>query len=1204
MYLDYSNIAFDSYGRAEAPDILLQTMSGTTIGILSNVFDLKLNIKYSEPSEMTFSVGAYSDGMRTPFYDDIAGFKIIYTKQYGIYLVLEPEVTGDGLEEVKNVTAYSIEKELEYKKFFIEEGTYNFWNPITPTDTLLGRILEIANGWSVGYISPTLVGRYRTFDDYNDYLLSFIYNTAPEKFRCVFVFDTYLKTINAYDVDAELSPIPIYLDFDTIMQQLDVTELSNELVTAIQPYGADDLDIRGVNPTGTNWIYDLSYFIANGDIPEALATKWNQWQSGYLGIQEYYRGLICLRSSATAKLLTEQAALKDLEGELESINIQQNVTVQTMASETTEAGKRYQEQVLASLKTQATAKEREIAASKSRIASIQSELDDEDSGYNAAIKSVINRFSLSNYFNSNELAILKKFFIEQTIEEETFVASDVDASISGATHTYSACTIRISNSEITYYHFDDDYSRLLYAINGGNFSVEGNPSMSGDVIRGTLEVFDSGESILSLYTGQTNVGGNYSPSGLLTMRTENISVSGDFGDVVEGEVVTEQATRLTISVSNADFYITTNVSEYQKYSVEMELFDYAVDILKEKATPTYEFSVDSANFIFTQELEPFRNSLELGRPLYLRLHNGEIIKPILIEFEVDFEDRSIIKLVFSNRFKRQDNVNTLKDMIEKSYSSSHSFDTSKYIYGKSVEQASMASRFMNNSLDAAVNTILGARNQSVVINGAGVQIGGDSNYQLRIVDSMIAMSDDGWQTAKLAIGHFYSSEIGDYFGVNADIIGGKLLVGNNLVIESTTEQGVTKQFRFDSTGAWINNGTMTLQMDDGGKILIDPRYGIYAGTEDLYTTDGTSVEPGFIDEYGDIIYDNDGFPQDTNFYLDLRDGSAYFRGTIRANSGEIGGWTINNDSLSSGTGTTHVELNSSGSQNSPYAFWAGANSPANAPFWVKRNGDFKASQGTFTGVVNATSGTFSGDITGATGTFSGVVQASDFLDPSGNSMMTNGKFDGDYLELYGITVKNPTTQAVVMTIGQNGVNINQGSISWNNVTDTSGVTQSISNAQSTANSASTAAGNAQSTANTANSTANSALSAAEDAADDVYDLARGVYTSAGTTFINSKTIYSPTIFSNQFDVFPATRTGSGSTSNGGLNLYGYFNNRQYHMLSITYAGYDTPYVEFESPVGAYCRFDFGQFELTSGTSLTGTWDFSDATVTGITARFG
>uniref|UniRef100_UPI003FA45F5A hypothetical protein n=1 Tax=Acutalibacter muris TaxID=1796620 RepID=UPI003FA45F5A len=74
-------------------------------------------------------------------------------------------------------------------------------------------------------------------------------------------------------------------------------------------------------------------------------------------------------------------------------------------------------------------------------------------------------------------------------------------------------------------------------------------------------------------------------------------------------------------------------------------------------------------------------------------------------------------------------MNTLKDMIESSYSTSRSFDASKYIYNQTVGQASMVSKFMSDSLDAAKNTILAAANQSVIINGAGIHVGGDSKYQ-------------------------------------------------------------------------------------------------------------------------------------------------------------------------------------------------------------------------------------------------------------------------------------------------------------------------------------------------------------------------------------------------------------------------------------------------------------------------------------------
>ena len=97
------------------------------------------------------------------------------------------------------------------------------------------------------------------------------------------------------------------------------------------------------------------------------------------------------------------------------------------------------------------------------------------------------------------------------------------------------------------------------------------------------------------------------------------------------------------------------------------------------------------------------------------------------------------------------------------------------------------------------------------------------------------------------------------------------------------------QFKVDSSGAWLNNSTFVLQKDNGGKLIIDPAYGILAGTGSLFTTSGTTVTPSFVDDDGDLILDDDGIPENANFFIDLRDGNAYFRGRVTATSGKIGG---------------------------------------------------------------------------------------------------------------------------------------------------------------------------------------------------------------------------------------------------------------------------------------------------------------------------
>lgn len=1100
MYLDYTKIKFDSMGRPEVPGLLLQTMSGTSIGFLDNVVDLKLTIKFSEPSEISFQIPAYNDGVPTPHYDDVVGYKVIYTENYGIYMITKPSISGDGIEEVKSVSGYSIEQELDYKTFFLEEGTFNFWNPAAPDDTLMGRVLEIATGWNVGYISPTLIGRYRTFTEYDDYLLDFVYNTAPEKFRCVFVFDPYKRTINVYDADEERPRVPIYLDFDNLLESLDVDELTDELVTAMRPYGADELDIRMVNPIGTNWIYDISYFISNGDIPKELGGKWEAWQHAVLNRREYYKGLVSLQYSSTARLLAEQAKLVDLQGQLEDLTNQQSITIQALAMEITEDGKKSQQELLDEINQKIAAKKEEIAQQEAIIAGIEEDLDPEkEDSYAAQILAMNQELSLATYFTEDERAVLSKYFIEQDMTEDTFVASDVDTSISGSSITLSNSAVSVSGSTITMVDLDAPYSKEMYMLAGGNFSISGSTVLTGDVIRGTLEKRNDGEFVFSIYAGTMKAGDSSAPSGLVTATGTLTGFSTDVHAVTENEITTNEGSQFQFTATEASVYMTANVSDYQKYSVQLELFDFAVDVLSDVATPTYEFNVDSGNFIFSQEFAPFRENLELGCGLYLKLYNGEVITPILIEFELDFEDKDKFSLVFSNRFKRHDNVNTLKDMIEQSYSSSRSFDASKHIYGQTVGQASMVSDFMNSSLNAAVNTIIGAANQSVIIDGAGIHIGGEEDYQIRIVDKMIAFTEDGWQSSKLAIGLFATEETGEYFGVNAEVIGGKLIVGNNMIIENENDQGVM-QFKVDASGAWLNNSTFVLQKDNGGKMILDPQYGLLAGTGDLFTTEGTTVIPSFLDEDGDLILDEDGIPENANFFLDLRDGNAYFRGEVSAVSGSIGGWTIADDYLYSGSGTSFVALNGSKTENAAYAIWAGGEDPNTAPFWVKRNGDMYARDGTFRG----------------------TIYGSVYKDSSGNNMMNGSEqFLPDYLSLYGLEITNGSTTTFRVTAnGQvyiNGtVTMSAGSsINWANVTEQN-VTQS--EAYNKANSAEQIANSAQSIANGASSTANSAWNKAEDAeftANQVSSEFRDVKLTVGnTTYINGSMIYSKSIYAD------------------------------------------------------------------------------------------
>ena len=886
MYLDYSKLKLDSFGRPEVPDLELQTLDGRPIGTIPYASNLKFHIKFSELSEMEFEIPRQANGEVNPLYDAVSGYKMVYTQNYGVYVVMDPVEESDGISDVKTVTCYSREKLLDVKRFFLAEGTYNFYNPASPADTLLGMIMESASGWSVGYVSPTLYDRYRTFDDYDDYLLSFIYGTAPEKYRCVFVFDTYKMTVNVYDADEERPSLPIYLDFDNLVTNLKVNEISDELITAMRPYGADSLDIRAVNPIGTNWIYNISYFIENGSIESELAAKWKQWQSEVESNRVAYNGLVGLQASTSAALLAENAKLTDMNGELQDLINQQSVNIQAQAQ--------YPDDddivaTLSELHTKIEAKKSEIATQEAAIENLESRLDPEKEGsYAAQIASIATLLSIENYFSDSELVVLRHYFIEQDMTDETFVSTNVNTAITGATYNMDGTTLAITGSSVVKVYVDD-FDKTIYSLSGGSFETTGALSVSCDVVRGTLEVAEDKSFVMSVCAGAINTATASSSGGMLTVSGTLSSISDDTVEKAEGGITIVEGSSISLLTSTSSLYLTADMNEYQKYSVQMELLGHATKTLADVATPTYEFTVDSGNFIFAKEFEPFKNSLELGKGIYLRINDNLVITPIAIELEFDFEDQADFSLVFSNRFKRHDNVATLKYMLEKGYSSGRKFEADQYIYNQAANQMYGVTEFMNNSIDAAVNTIKAASNQSVVMDGSGLHIGGDGKYQMRLVDKMIAMTDDGWESAKLAIGLFSAPEIGEYWGVNADVIGGKLIVGNNLIVENDP-----MSFRLDSTGAWLYNSTFILQeQSNNGQMMLHPKYGLAAGTSSIYTTDGTTVTPSFIDDDDEVQLDKDGMPVNTNFFLDLRTGKVYLRGNIYAEDIYVQNGTFN-----------------------------------------------------------------------------------------------------------------------------------------------------------------------------------------------------------------------------------------------------------------------------------------------------------------------
>ncbi len=152
----------------------------------------------------------------------------------------------------------------------------------------------------------------------------------------------------------------------------------------------------------------------------------------------------------------------------------------------------------------------------------------------------------------------------------------------------------------------------------------------------------------------------------------------------------------------------------------------------------------------------------------------------------------------------------------------------------------------------------------------------------------------------------------------------------------------------------VNAGKISVRALSAGAIDANTISVSNVGQDASVIIDGkgiTAMNYGGSDKNASITVDDK-----TSFFLDAKTGNAFFRGTVQAGRGLIGGWNINSTSLSSRSGNNYTGLSSSGT----YAFWAGKESASSAPFYVKQDGTLNATNATIKGAITATSGNIGG----------------------------------------------------------------------------------------------------------------------------------------------------------------------------------------------------------------------------------------------------
>lgn len=133
-------------------------------------------------------------------------------------------------------------------------------------------------GWTIGHVDTALKGlRGRMFQIDSQDVYSFLTQEAAKAYKCVFIFDTIKKTINAYQVENLGKYLNVELNRRNLLNSVTIESQRDYSYTQFQVAGGnDEATISYVN-FGSDLIDNLSYYMANGQLSPDYLDRYNSY---------------------------------------------------------------------------------------------------------------------------------------------------------------------------------------------------------------------------------------------------------------------------------------------------------------------------------------------------------------------------------------------------------------------------------------------------------------------------------------------------------------------------------------------------------------------------------------------------------------------------------------------------------------------------------------------------------------------------------------------------------------------------------------------------------------------------------------------------------------------------------------------------------------------------------------------------------------
>lgn len=747
------DFSFNYYHQLDDVELYLCNPDGRELYVI-NAQDRKVTLRFNDLSNLTFTAPSQltqADGTiieEVEYYKLLETMRLIYATNIGWFKITAVSEDDSGTSKYKTVEAQSLQVTFKDKGFITEERVYKFYDEADPRDELylysnkdalpsvvgqlyqqLGIELDIRspiegktyNQWTITYISPILYYKRadggdpicRTFLENTTYGYDWMVNEVEEAFKVVFIFDYMHRSIQIKTISEVTQRANLCLSFNNFMRDVKIEENSEDIVTVLTCNG-NGIDITQVNPTGTNYIVDFSYYMDDINhkwMSDELIVKLKDWKNAVdVKRDEYVDQIKILRSQY-----------------LKHTQLSEEIT---MLSTSLQDLKNARDKVLSS--------------------------DDDSNGLTGTVTAEVVKINCTSYDKKSNFyttPFSSDVMITAYKDNPGYYGSDF--TLSGESKNDTATNNY--NDEYRYFFDSDDHSSYCRLEGAAKISVgteDENENMTEYYCDGFTrfipysniqewislkeELLEKVQQELSLV--EKNITQINDTLGQISKSVNILSYFANTPDLfrelscywIEGEYANDNIA-----------YLETTTEE-EAIALAQELLSAGEDELSKVSQPRFSFSLNANNALRQYEFRNQASELKLGKLITIEKEDGLWYYPALLEMSFSLENKDDFSLSFANGLRLDDWGYTYGDLISSAASTSRQVSANWHnLMSYSRDKDALIEMINNPSADSLIGSLIlsdkiqiinqeDAINATVKIRGDGLIIRDDKLKVVRV----------------------------------------------------------------------------------------------------------------------------------------------------------------------------------------------------------------------------------------------------------------------------------------------------------------------------------------------------------------------------------------------------------------------------------------------------------------------------------------